>query len=88
MADETMQGVILPGDSTVEFGQYPVPQPGHGQVLIRVRASSICGSDIRAIRGRAELPQGFADRHASFAFLKEPVPVPCNSPYHRMGGTS
>ena len=26
-----------------------VPEPGHGQVLLRMKASSICGSDIRAI---------------------------------------
>jgi threonine dehydrogenase-like Zn-dependent dehydrogenase len=45
----TMQGVRLPGDSTVEHVSVPVPTPGHGQVLLRVRASSICGSDIRAI---------------------------------------
>jgi len=45
----TMQGVILPGDSTVEFREFPVPRPGHGQVLVKMKASSICGSDIRAI---------------------------------------
>ncbi|AKU16661.1 zinc-dependent alcohol dehydrogenase family protein [Luteipulveratus mongoliensis] len=45
----TMQGVVLPGDSTVEHVTVPVPEPGPGQVLLRVRASSICGSDIRAI---------------------------------------
>ena len=44
-----MQGVVLPGNSTVEFREFPVPEPGHGQVLIQMRASSICGSDIRAI---------------------------------------
>ena len=27
----------------------PVPQPGHGEVLLRVKASTICGSDIRCI---------------------------------------
>jgi threonine dehydrogenase-like Zn-dependent dehydrogenase len=46
---KSMPGVILPGNSTVEFKQYPLPEPGHGQVLVRMRASSICGSDIRAI---------------------------------------
>ena len=46
---ETMTGVVLPGDSTVAFREYPVPRPGRGQVLVRMRASSICGSDIRAI---------------------------------------
>lgn len=46
---KTMTGAILPGNSTVEFREFPVPQPGHGQVLIRTKASTICGSDIRAI---------------------------------------
>jgi len=45
----TMQGVVLPGNSTVEFKELPVPRPGHGQVLVKMKASSICGSDIRAI---------------------------------------
>ena len=45
----TMTGVFLPGNSTVEFKDVSVPVPGHGQVLIRMKASSICGSDIRAI---------------------------------------
>ena len=45
----TMPGVVLPGNSTVAFKEYPIPEPGHGQVLVRMKASSICGSDIRAI---------------------------------------
>jgi threonine dehydrogenase-like Zn-dependent dehydrogenase len=44
-----MTGVRLPGDSTVEHVRVEVPEPGHGQVLPAMRASSICGSDIRAI---------------------------------------
>ena len=44
-----MTGAILPGNSTVEFREFDVPTPGYGQVLIRMQASSICGSDIRAI---------------------------------------
>ena len=44
-----MQGVVLPGQRRVEFKEFPVPEPGHGQVLVQVKASSICGSDIRAI---------------------------------------
>jgi threonine dehydrogenase-like Zn-dependent dehydrogenase len=45
----TMTGVVLPGNSTALFKEYPVPEPGYGQVLVWMRASSICGSDIRAI---------------------------------------
>lgn len=46
---DTMKGAILPGNSTVELHDYPVPEPGHGQVLVKMTASTICGSDIRAI---------------------------------------
>ena len=45
----TMRGVVLPGDSTVSPVTRDVPAPGHGQVLLAMKASSICGSDIRAI---------------------------------------
>ena len=45
----SMRGVLLPGNSTVELHEFPVPEPAHGQVLLRMRASTICGSDIRAI---------------------------------------
>ena len=45
----TMTGAILPGNSTTEIQTFPVPAPGHGEVLIKVKASTICGSDIRCI---------------------------------------
>lgn len=45
----TMTGVVLPGNSTVAFRDQPIPAPGHGQVLVEMKASGICGSDIRAI---------------------------------------
>lgn len=45
----TMRSAFLPGNSTVEFRDVDVPVPAHGEVLIRVKASTICGSDIRCI---------------------------------------
>lgn len=44
-----MRGVVLPGNSTVDVRSFDDPKPGHGQVVLRMRASGICGSDIRAI---------------------------------------
>ena len=44
-----MTGAVLPGNRTLEFRQYEVPQPTGSQVLIRMKASSLCGSDLRAI---------------------------------------
>lgn len=44
-----MRGVLLPGERRVEQRAFGVPEPGQGQVLVKMKASSICGSDIRAI---------------------------------------
>jgi threonine dehydrogenase-like Zn-dependent dehydrogenase len=44
-----MTGAFLPGDCTVELRMLDVPAPGHGEVLLRIKASTICGSDIRCI---------------------------------------
>jgi len=45
----TMPGVVLPGERRLETRDFPIPTPGHGQVVIETRASTICGSDLRAI---------------------------------------
>jgi threonine dehydrogenase-like Zn-dependent dehydrogenase len=45
----TMKAAYLPGNSTVEMRTVAVPVPAHGEVLLRVEASTICGSDIRCI---------------------------------------
>ena len=44
-----MTGAYLPGDSTVVLRETLVPNPGRGEVVLRMKASTICGSDIRAI---------------------------------------
>lgn len=46
---QVMAGVRLPGGRAVEHVEVPVPTPGPRQVLVKTKASSICGSDIRAI---------------------------------------
>lgn len=49
MEKKTMLGAKLPGNSTVTFDKFAIPKPGHGQVLLKTKCSTICGSDIRAI---------------------------------------
>jgi threonine dehydrogenase-like Zn-dependent dehydrogenase len=44
-----VRGVFLPGGSKVEIREVADPRPGHGQVVLSMRASTICGSDLRAI---------------------------------------
>jgi threonine dehydrogenase-like Zn-dependent dehydrogenase len=47
--DTKMKAAFLPGNSTVDLRSVPIPEPGHGEVLLQVKASTICGSDIRCI---------------------------------------
>ena len=49
MKQKKMMGAILPGNSTVELREFDMPKPGHGQVVVKAMATTICGSDIRCI---------------------------------------
>src|SRR5579863_10574460 len=44
-----MKAAFLPGNSDVEIREVSIPEPEHGEVLLQVKASTICGSDIRCI---------------------------------------
>lgn len=44
-----MKGVVLLGDRNIEIREMPVPEPAHGEVLVKMMASGICGSDLRII---------------------------------------
>jgi threonine dehydrogenase-like Zn-dependent dehydrogenase len=63
---QTMKGAYLPGNSTVVIKEVAIPEPGQGEVLIKIKSSTICGSDIRAIY-REHLgkgPEGYQDKIA------------------------
>ena len=46
----TMKGaIIIGGQRQVELQDFPVPEPGPGQVLLRMKAAGMCGSDLHNI---------------------------------------
>lgn len=54
-----MRGVVFLGNKQLEMREFPTPEPGPGQVLVKMRASGICGSDLRPYRGeRAQTSVG------------------------------
>lgn len=62
--NKTMRAAYLPGNSTVVLKDVEIPVPGHGEVLLKMKSSTICGSDIRAIY-REHLgkgPEGYQDK--------------------------
>ena len=44
-----MIGAYLPGNSTVEFKEYEIPELTHGEVLVKTKASTMCRLSIQRI---------------------------------------
>lgn len=61
---QQMRGVFLPGDETAVVRTREVPVPGQGQVVIRMGASGICGSDIGFIYRGHKTHKGLEGRPA------------------------
>ena len=53
----TMQAVFFPGDKKVEVRQVEIPTPGQGEVLIQLKASAICRSDMSLYYGTSVLEE-------------------------------
>jgi len=45
-----MKGVVFLGDRELELREFPDPAPGPGEVVIEIKASGMCGSDLHAYR--------------------------------------
>ncbi len=78
--ERIMKGAILPGNSTVRMKEFDIPHPGYGQVLVKTKASTICGSDIRAIyhahtgRGAEGYRDGIIAGHEPAGIIAEEGP--------------
>ncbi len=46
-----MRGLVLLGDRTVELRTFPDPTPGPDDVVLAMRSSGLCGTDLHAYRG-------------------------------------
>lgn len=45
-----MKAVVFGGDRTVEFVDFPDPTPGPGEVVLEMKASGMCGTDLKFYR--------------------------------------
>jgi erythritol/L-threitol dehydrogenase len=57
----TMQAVVCHGPEDYRLEERPVPEPGPGEVVVRVKSAAICASDLKCYLGAA-LFWGDADR--------------------------
>ena len=45
-----MRGVVFAGDRKIEFMDFPDPEPSPGEVVLEIKASGMCGSDLKLYR--------------------------------------
>jgi L-iditol 2-dehydrogenase len=49
-----MKGVVFLGERKLEIRDFPDPTPGPREVVIEIKASGMCGSDLRPYRNKRE----------------------------------
>src|ERR1700721_1475013 len=49
-AEEPMRGVVFTGGREIELMEFPDPTPGPGEVVVEMKASGMCGSDLHQYR--------------------------------------
>lgn len=49
-----MKGAVFTGDRRVEIIEMPKPTPGQGEVLVQIKASTLCGSDLKYYRAPSD----------------------------------
>jgi len=59
-----MRSVVYLGPQEIELRRVPVPRPRAGELLVRVRAATTCGTDVKTyLRGHPKFPAPFAFGH-------------------------
>ena len=53
-----MRGVVFTGDRTLDIMTFADPTPGPGEVVVEMKASGMCGSDLHQYRRSKSQPQG------------------------------
>ena len=45
-----MRAVVFAGDRSLDLREFPDPTPGPGEVVLEIKASGMCGSDLKFYR--------------------------------------
>jgi 2-desacetyl-2-hydroxyethyl bacteriochlorophyllide A dehydrogenase len=51
MAGKTMKAAVCTDRETITIREVPIPSPGEGEVLVQVKATGLCGSDVDGYTG-------------------------------------
>jgi len=62
--NKSMRAVVYQRPEVIELRQVPIPHPGPGEILVKVRAATTCGTDLKTYRrGHPKFPPPFVFGH-------------------------
>jgi threonine dehydrogenase-like Zn-dependent dehydrogenase len=60
---EMMKAVVFEGVGNLRIQEVPKPQPGPGEAVLRVTATTICGTDVHIVKGEYPVREGLIPGH-------------------------
>jgi threonine dehydrogenase-like Zn-dependent dehydrogenase len=60
---DTMKAVVFKGKDRIAVERVPKPSPGAGEAVIRITATTICGTDVHIVRGEYPVTPGLIIGH-------------------------
>jgi alcohol dehydrogenase len=60
---EMMKAVVFGGVGNLRLQEVPKPQPGPGEAVLRVTATTICGTDVHIVKGEYPVREGLIPGH-------------------------
>jgi alcohol dehydrogenase len=60
---KTMEAVVFKGKDRIAVEEVPKPRPGAGEAVIRITATTICGTDVHIVRGEYPVKPGLILGH-------------------------
>jgi threonine dehydrogenase-like Zn-dependent dehydrogenase len=67
----TMKAVVFHGVNDIRVEDVPMPRPGAGEAVIRITATTICGTDVHIVKGEYPVRPGLILGHEPVGVIEE-----------------
>ena len=71
---DKMKAVVFRGIGDLRLEEVPKPRPGPGEAVIRVTATTICGTDVHIVKGEYPVRHGLIPGHEPVGIIEELAP--------------
>lgn len=68
---KTMRAAVFHGTNDIRIDSVPRPKPGVGEVVLRITATTICGTDLHILRGEYPVAPGLVVGHEPVGVIEE-----------------